>query len=186
VIPSSLTRTEGVHVANLIALTPCAGLLPLKIGQVTLTEVSPEHLTSVAPYAGQQKATSAVLKDQLGVGLPAPGRRTGPLTWFGHGVWMVAGQVTGDGTAAITDQSDAWAVVNIQGMGVTDVLARLVPVDLRAAVFKQNHVAKTMLGHMSVTVTRVSGDAFEIMVMRSMAGTLLHELETAMTGVAAR
>lgn len=185
-IPSSLTPMEGAPVANLIALTPCADLLPLQIGQVTLTEVTPEHLTSVAPYAGQQKATTALLKDQLGVGLASPGRRTGAVTWFGHGVWMVAGQVTCDGTAACTDQSDAWAVVNVQGVGCTDVLARLVPVDLRAVAFKQNHVAKTMLGHMSVTITRVSRDAFEIMVMRSMAGTLVHELETAMNGVAAR
>jgi sarcosine oxidase subunit gamma len=70
--------------------------------------------------------------------------------------------------------------------GVEDVLARLVPVDLRANVFKMNHVAKTMLGHMSVTIVRTGAEAFEIMVMRSMAQTLVHDLDVAMRGLAAR
>jgi sarcosine oxidase subunit gamma len=99
---------------------------------------------------------------------------------------MVAGVVTLDGIAALTDQSDAWAVVQIAGAGVEDVLARLVPVDLRGQVFKKTHVATTMLGHMSVTVTRMGPVSFEIMVMRSMAATLVHELQGAMRGVTAR
>ena len=171
--------------ASLIALTPCAGLLPMTIGGVTLTEVLPEVLTSVAPFKGQKGAVSDALKAQVGAGLPAVNRRTGAVTWFGHGVWMVAGAVSVEG-AAVTDQSDAWAVVEISGAGCEDVLARLVPVDLRASVFEKNHVAKTMLAHMSVTVVRTGADSFEIMAMRSMAKTLVHDLETAARGVAAR
>ena len=171
--------------ASLIALTPCAGLLPLTIGGITITEVVPEALTSVAPFKGQKKAVSDALKAQVGAGLPAVNRRTGPVTWFGHGVWMVEGAVSVAG-AAVTDQSDAWAVVTISGAGVEAVLARLMPVDLRAAVFKKGHVAKTMLAHLSVTITRTGAESFEIMAMRSMAKTLLHDLETAARGVAAR
>lgn len=168
--------------ANLIALTPCGDLLPLEIGGISVTEVVVVQLTSVAPFAGQEGAVSKVLKSDL----PACNRREGAVTWFGHGTWLVAGDVTLDGIAAVTDQSDAWAVVCIAGAGVEDVLARLVPVDLRPHVFAENHVAKTMMGHMSVTITRIAGDAFEIMAMRSMAATLVHELEVAMRGVAAR
>ncbi len=172
--------------AKLIALTPCADLLPLTHGEITVTEVVPDRLISVAPNAGQNKAVSALLQTQVGGGLSAVNRRSGPVTWFGHGTWLVAADVTLDGLAATTDQSDAWAVVAISGAGVGNVLARLVPVDLRGGVFKKNHVAKTMLGHLSVTIVRASADTFEILVMRSMAQTLVHDLDVAMRSVAVR
>ena len=172
--------------AKLIALTPCADLLPLEDGGVVVTEVSVDRLSSVAPFKGKSNAVSDSLKAQIGAALPAANRRAGPVTWFGHGVWMVAEAVSLDGLAAVTDQSDAWAVLQIEGARVEDVLARLVPVDLRGNVFKENHVAKTMLGHMSVTLSRVGPQKFEIMVMRSMAATLVHDLQVAMCGVAAR
>lgn len=172
--------------AKLIALSPCAGLLPIAHGGVSVTEVLPERLMSVAPFEGQRKATSAKLKEQFGAGLSSVNRRSGGVTWFGHGNWMVAGDVALDGLAAVTDQTDAWAVVAVSGAGARDVLARLVPVDLRAHVFRKNHVARTMLGHMSVAITRTSADTFEIMVMRSMAQTLVHDLDVAMRSLAAR
>ncbi len=172
--------------ANLIALTPCAGLLPVTHGDVTVTEIVMDRLTSVAPFAGQNKVASAKLKEQVGHGLSAVGQRSGAVTWFGHGTWMVRGAVTLDGLAAVTDQSDAWAVIAINGASVEDVLARLVPIDLRVSVFNEGHVAKTMLSHLSVTIVRSGPDAFEIMVMRSMAQTLVHDLDVAMRGVAAR
>ena len=171
---------------KLIALSACAAIAPKTIGDVTLAEVVVDRLTSVAPFTGQNKAVAAALKAQVEGSLAVPNRRSGPVTWFGHGVWMVAGDVTLDGIAAVTDQTDAWAVVSLAGKGAEDVLARLVPVDLRASVFGKNHVAKTMLGHMSVTITRTQSQTFEIMGMRSMAQTLVHELEVAMQGVAAR
>ena len=171
--------------ASLIALTPCAGLLPLTVGGITITEAVTEVLTSVAPFKGQKTAVSDALKAQIGSGLPAVNRRAGPVTWFGHGIWMVAGAVSVDG-AAVADQSDAWAVVEISGEGVEAVLARLVPLDLRASAFKKGHVAKTMLAHLSVTIVRTDVDSFEIMAMRSMAKTLIHDIETAARGVAAR
>ncbi len=183
---SLLTQLEGVHVAKLIALSPCSDLLPLEVSGIVVTEVRVDRLTSVAPFNGMAKAASASLKDQVGAVLPAPNRCSGAVTWFGHGVWMVAGAVSLDGLAAVTDQTDAWAVIHIDGQGVEDVLARLVPVDLRGPVFKKNHVTKTMLGHMSVTITRVGSRGFEIMVMRSMAATLVHDLHVAMRGVGLR
>ena len=168
--------------ANLIALTPCADLLPVEIGGVTLTEVLVDKLISFAPFSGRQDDVAAA----LGQALPNCNRRIGPVSWFGHGVWMVTGAVSLDGLAAVSDQTDAWAVVHIEGLGVEDVLARLVPVDLRGHIFHVDHVAKTMLGHLSVTITRIGPQGFEIMVMRSMAATLVHDLQIAMRGVALR
>ena len=171
---------------NLIALAPCAGILPCAYNGITLSEVTTNHLLSVAPFAGKNSVVSAALKDQVGNALPAANRRAGAVTWFGHGTFMVAGEVALDGLAAVSDQSDAWAVIQIAGTGVEAVLARLVPIDLRRSVFKKNHSARTMLGHMSVAIVRTGADTFEISVMRSMAATLVHDLTVAMRGVAAR
>lgn len=90
------------------------------------------------------------------------------------------------GLAAVTEQADAWAVLHLTGPSVVDVLARLVPIDLRPATFKKGHTARTLVGHMTASITRVNGDTFEVMVMRSMADTLAHELSEAAKGVAAR
>ena len=77
-------------------------------------------------------------------------------------------------------------MVRLEGGAAEDVLARLVPVDLRQSGFKRGHTLRTMLQHMSVSITRISDEAFLILAFRSMAGTLVHDLETAMKGVAAR
>ncbi|MEJ6479136.1 MAG: sarcosine oxidase subunit gamma family protein [Octadecabacter sp.] len=176
---------------NLIATTPCAGLLPITVGALILTEVEAGVITSVAPHAGQDKPVSAALKSAIGIALPAANRTTSKgsarAMWFGNSVAFVMGVAVPDVSgAALTDQSDAWAIVQLDGAGAEDVLTRLVPVDLRAAHFKKGHTARTMLAHMTASVTRTGAQTFEIMVMRSMAKTLVHDLSVAMTGVSAR
>lgn len=176
---------------NLVATSPCAGLLPISIGGLTLSEVEAGPITSIAPFAGQAKAVSDAVKSATGIALPAANRMTSKggarALWFGNGVALVMGaDLPAIKGAAVSDQSDAWAVVQLDGQGAEDVLARLVPVDLRAAHFKKGHTARTMLAHLTVSVTRTGANEFQIMAMRSMAKTLVHDLETAMTGVAAR
>lgn len=176
--------------ARLIALGAFGDLLPVQLGDVTCTEVVREALFSIAPYRGQQKAVSAALKSQLGLTLPPVGRRkvAGDVIcqWHGHEAWIVSAAVTLDGLAAVTDQSDGYATLEIAGAGVEAVLARLVPLDLRSAAFKPGHTARSLLGHLPVSITRTGAQAFEVMVMRSMAASLVHDLQEAMTGVAAR
>ncbi|MBR9842368.1 MAG: sarcosine oxidase subunit gamma [Rhodobacteraceae bacterium] len=178
---------------ELIAKSPCAGMLPLEVGAAKLSEVGMAHLTSLATRTGQEKALSVALKDAHGMALPGVNRATGKegarALWFGKGQVMLIGPEADADLAphaAMTDQSDAWAMVRLEGAAAEDVLARLVPVDLRRAVFKRGHTVRTMLQHMSVSITRISDEAFLILAFRSMAGTLVHDLETAMKGVAAR
>ncbi|MEJ6402560.1 sarcosine oxidase subunit gamma [Yoonia sp. 2307UL14-13] len=175
---------------KLLPLSPSANLLPREVGGIALEEVVLDRILSVAPFRGQAKATSAALKNQIGLGLSAVGRATSNrrarVLWAGHRIWLVTAEVTLDGFAAVSDQSDAWAITRASGAGVEDMLARLVPMDLRPSAFRNGHTARTMLRHMSVSITRVGAQAFEIMAMRSMAGTLVHELESAARGVAAR
>lgn len=176
--------------ARLIALGAFGDLLPLQAGDVTCTEVVRETLFSVAPFRAQQKAVSAALKSQLGLTLPALGRRKAAgdviCQWNGHDAWIVSAQVALDGFAAVTDQSDGYATLEIAGASVEEVLARLVPLDLRSTSFKVNHTARSLLGHLPVSITRTGPQAFEVMVMRSMAASLVHDLQVAMTGLAAR
>lgn len=178
---------------ELIAKSPCDGLLPLTIGIITLDEEDVGTIHSISPFKGQEKALSDAMKSAHGMAYPAANRATGKIgaraVWFGHSQAMLMGPEPDDtlrGFAAVVDQSDAWAVVRLQGAGVEDVLARLVPVDVRAAQFKRGHTARTLLFHMTASVTRVGENAFQIMVFRSMAETLVHDLKRAMEGVASR
>ena len=76
--------------------------------------------------------------------------------------------------------------VQLRGARAVDVLARLVPVDLRAAQFKRGHTVRTDLMHMTASITATGANTFLILVFRSMAQTLVHDLKTAMEGVASR
>lgn len=179
--------------ADLTAKSPCDGLLPLEFGDVLLSEPDQTCLTSLAPFKGQDAALSEALKAAHGMAAPAPNRATGRegarAVWFGQSHVMLIGPEPDAGLAqyaAMTDQSDAWAVLRIEGAGAEDVLARLVPLNLSQTVFKRGHSARSLLQHMTISITRVGDTAFQIMAFRSMAGTLVHELETAMKGVAAR
>lgn len=177
--------------ANLVALSPCAGLLPQTIGAVTIAEVEPGRITAILPFKGQEKAVSTALKSSLGLGFPAPGRSEAKagarMVWVGKGEALLMGADCPDlPGAACVDQSDAWCVVEIAGEAAEAVLARLVPVDLRAAVFKRGHTIKSLLGHMTASITRTGANAFQIMVFRSMAETLVEELTHAAKAVAAR
>ena len=179
--------------ADLMAKSPCEGLLPIEIGVVSLKEVEMTQMTSLAAYRGQEAALSDALKAAHGMALPAANRATGKegarAVWFGQGQILLMGPKPADALsehAVMTDQSDAWAVVRLEGVSAVDVLARLIPIDLRQEHFKRGHSARTQLQHMMVSITRVGDAAFQIMAFRSMAKTLVHELESAMKGVAAR
>ncbi len=178
---------------ELIAKTPCEGLLPLSIGPTTLSEEAPVVLTSIAAFRGQEKALSAALKEAHGMALPSPNRTTGKagarMIWFGHGVTLLQGPKADKSLskhAALTDQSDGWAVVRLTGTGARDVLARLMPVDLRDTVFKPGHTARTELAHMMASITRTGARSWQIMVFRGFAETLVQDLSRAMGSVAAR
>ena len=177
--------------ASLLELTPCEDLLPLTVGSVTLSELPPARITSVAPYERQQAAATKALK-ALGLGWPKPGhmvaRNDTACLWSGRGqAFLIGTEATGlEKVAALTDQSDGWAQMRIDGPDAVAVLSRLVPVDLSLSGFGKGRVARTSLGHMMLLIARTGAQAFDLMVFRSMTRSAVHELETAMKAVAAR
>jgi heterotetrameric sarcosine oxidase gamma subunit len=180
-------------VVKLIARTPLEGLTPFTIGTVTVTEVTMDPMTMIAPFKGQLAKVDALLRAGDGLGFPAPNRMETSegvrILWAGLGRALLIGvepPASLRGLAALTDQADAFAAVAVSGAGAVDVLARLVPVDLRPAHFPMGRTARTMVNHMSASVTRTSPEMLEVMVMRSMGQTLIHELGEAIKGVALR
>lgn len=178
---------------ELTAKTPLDDLAPFTIGTVTLTEMDLGHLTSIAPYAGQLKNAATALKTAHGMAWPGANRATGKAgaraIWFGHDMILLAGpepDVSLAKVAALTDQSDAWTCVQLSGDGVEDVLARLVPLDLSVATFKRGQTARSLVQHMNGSTSRIGAQVFLILVFRSMARTLLHDMQRAMEAVAMR
>ncbi len=177
--------------ASLIEKTACDGILPTAAGGVTLSELPPARITSVAPLAGKERAVGTALK-ALGLGWPAPGKSVSKgaaaCLWTGRGqAFLIGAEPDGfSGIAALTDQSDGWARMRLSGPGAEAVLARLVPIDLRATAFPVGAVARTGLNHMMMVLSRLEAESFDILVFRSMAVSAVHELQQAMAAVAAR
>ena len=171
---------------------PCTGLVPVRVGPLSLVEDAPGHMTALAPYLGQDAALSEALKAAHGMAAPGVGRMSGKrgarALWFGQRMILLMGPAPDAGLAefaALSDQSDGWAVLHLEGQGAGDVLARMTPLDLRLTQFKRGHTARSECAHMAASITRLGDDAFQIMVFRSMAATLVHEVKTAMGWVVA-
>jgi sarcosine oxidase subunit gamma len=176
---------------ELLVDLPLAGL-DVTVGAARLSEVPMvAALWLFAPYPGQDAAAAEV----LGARLPDPGRtaRAGDveIRWAGRAQTLLIGPEEWrpvEGLAAhgaLTDVSDVHARMTLSGLAAPDILARLVPLDLRPARFPPGATAKTMLGHMTAQITALP-DGVEIMVMRSYARSAAHEVEIAMRRVAAR
>ncbi len=175
---------------ELIAKSALEGHAPLTLGGVTLAEVAVGPITSIAVLPGGAKAVAKALKP-LGLAMPVPNgfaQKAGArIVWTGRDQAFLMGidAPVLEG-AAVTDQSDGWAVLALSGVGAVEVLARLVPLDLRLTVFQVGRSARSGLNHMNAVVLRVGDHAFEIMVFRSMARTAWHELAAAIEAVVAR
>jgi sarcosine oxidase subunit gamma len=177
-------------VPELIAKSALEGHGALHLGGVTLAEAAAGPITSVALMPDGAKAVAKGLKT-LGLTFPAPNsfveKKGARIVWTGRDQAFLMGVEPPalDG-AAVTDQSDGWVVLAVSGVGAVDVLARLVPLDLRLQIFPVGQAVRTPVNHMNAVILRTGDYAFEVMVFRSMARTAWHEIEAAMQAVAAR
>ena len=162
----------------------------LNLGGVSLAEVDVGPITSVAVLPGGAKAVARGLK-ALGLAMPEPNtfveKKGLRIVWTGREqAFLIGAESPVLEGAAVTDQSDGWAVLSLSGPAAADVLARLVPMDLRIVACPVGTALRSQLNHMNAVILRTGDYAFEIMVFRSMARTAWHELETATHMVAAR
>jgi len=177
-------------VPELIAKSALEGQGPVALGGVTLAEAAVGPITSIAVLPGGAKAVAKGLKP-LGLAMPAPNgfaeKAGARIIWTGREQAFLTGVAPPSlEGAALTDQSDGWAVLMLSGVGAVDVLARLMPLDLRLNAFPVGRAVRSGLNHMNAVILRTGDYAFEIMVFRSMARTAWHEVVAAMEAVAAR
>lgn len=79
--------------------------------------------------------------------------------------------------AAITDQSDGQAVLQISGNRARDVLSKCVSVDLHPSAFGENDVAITQISHIGATVWQTdNAPTYQIGVFRSFADSFAHDI----------
>lgn len=162
----------------------------LTVGTVMLAEADLGRVTSIALFPGGGKAVARGLK-ALGLAMPEPNsfaeKKGARIIWTGREqAFLTGADCPALEGAAVTDQTDGWTVLALTGAGAVDVLARLVPMDLRLAAFPVGGALRTQLNHMNVIILRTGDHALEIMAFRSMARTAWHELEAAMQMLAAR
>jgi heterotetrameric sarcosine oxidase gamma subunit len=150
--------------------------LPLVLDGCTLHALPATPITAIAPYPGQ----TAALRAHLGA-FPDPGQVLSigakRLVWAGRDMAFAFSADLPDGLgafAAVTDQSDGWCGLGVQGDGALAMLARRLPVDLRA--LPSPGAARSVLEHAPVLVVRLNPHTFEIWGWRSMAQSVLHRL----------
>lgn len=71
--------------------------------------------------------------------------------------------------ALVVEVSDARAVFRIEGTGVRDVMAKLVPVDLHPDVFGPGAIRRTHCAQVPAAIWMTAPDAFELVCFRSVA-----------------
>ena len=175
---------------ELIAKSPLSGIGAVAHGGLRLAQHLPGQITSIAILPGQEKAVARGLKP-LGLGFPKPNTFTttgsATLVWTARDQAFLIGiappEMTG---AALTDQTDGWAVLRLDGPSADEMLMRVYPLDLRVRAFPVGCGARAPLNHMPSILARSAPHVFDIMVFRSMARTAWHELEVCMKMLAAR
>jgi sarcosine oxidase subunit gamma len=133
---------------------------------------------SVLAHSGQEDWALAALKAMPDVSV----RNVGP------GEWLVVSETLGPDSLArdfsmldaqrlsFFEQSDGRTLLRLSGPNVRRILAKCVAVDLHAESFGEGHSGTMLCCHVSANLARIGADIFEIIVMRSFAGTVFEEI----------
>lgn len=185
-------------------LTPRSALAPFlhaghhgqegKTG-VTLREIPSCALAELTVFKGQHGALRSVMITAFGVILPTANKTVayGGVTFVsvGPGKWLVTGegqaerdliaklQKAAGSLAAVVDQSDARALVEISGDKARSALEKGVMVDLDPVAFKTGDAAVSFAVQFWITLWQTNdAPTYRLAVFRSMGRDLLHWLES--------
>lgn len=151
--------------------------------RLTLREGS--GIAAVIAADGKEGALRQLLLDQFGWSLPDAGR-TGlagerGLIWSAPGQWLALDETRKGlqglaeklaGIAAVTDQSDARAIVRVSGPDARTALAKGIAIDLHPRSFQPGHVAATSVAHIGAQIwQRDEAPTYDLAVARSFAGS---------------
>jgi methylglutamate dehydrogenase subunit D len=165
---------------------------------VTVMDRDGLGLATLAAHRGRRAALAARIRDEFHVELPSGPTvavaadlvfaGTAPGTWLamrdrGGNAFATALAQSTAGLAAVTDQSDGYALLRLTGPMVRAALAKLVPIDLHPREFRPGAVASTVASHMGLILWRLDdadgAAVFELAVFRSLAESFWHALAEA-------
>ncbi len=127
--------------------------------------------------------------EELLAHLPVAGLKRSSVRPAGYRQWFIAGneqlvqsqrRALADalaGRAFICDQSHGRIRLLVSGRDVPRILNKGTAVDLHPSSFPEGRSAMTLFGHISVQLTRIGMNDFELTVLRSFAESLYEELE---------
>lgn len=146
-------------------------------------------IATIIARAGQEAAVNAA------IGIAAPNtprvvhKDGASLVWAGPGQWLFVGTSRGaiddlskrlQGIAAVSDQSDARAMLRVSGPRARDALAKGCMIDLHPRAFAPGSTALTSIAHIGAQLWQVDdAPSYDIIVFRSMAGSFWHWLTDA-------
>jgi heterotetrameric sarcosine oxidase gamma subunit len=203
-IPSSTIRMEGASVAEFswVSRSPLDRALAagahgaggIEAG-VSLTEIRNFDLIQVMARRGKVADLAKAAKARFGVAAPdAPKAVQAPdatLIWSGPDQFFVlskGGKHTMatlapafSGSAPLSDQSHARALISISGGKARTMLAKLSSIDLHPAAFPVGAAAATSMDHTSVTLWRGNDRAdglavFNVLMFATFAESLWHTM----------
>jgi heterotetrameric sarcosine oxidase gamma subunit len=142
--------------------------------------LSERHIASawlVAAWPQRLTATGAALAIAAGVSAaPGPGAsvtgpggtllRAEPLKWLLISEHEIADPPLDAADGTVLELSHARTIIHVTGPKVLDLMARMVPLDLRLSKFPEGSVTNTALHHLGVTILARDG-GFDILVLRS-------------------
>lgn len=165
----------------------------LSLSHCRLSEAAPGTILSLAVANGRERAFAAALKKAHGMKLPQPGRMEegaggSRLAWLQPGLYFLFSDASGpwpkrdavemlDGNGYVTDQTDSWAAIRIEGDGAIAALERVCQLDLDGKAFPPGAAARTVMEHIGTLILRETHNRFLLLAPRSFAGSFWHMLE---------
>lgn len=167
-------------------------------GKVRLAEVTDLGLAAVAMPQRGKTALGKAVRAAWGLALPDAGQsvkkdgarliRTAQdqflLVVAGQGPDIAVAAAEMLGTAGyVTEQTDAYAALRIEGEHVRPCLERIVMLDLHDGAFPVGRAERTLMEHIGVIICREGSDSFLLLSARSSAHSFLHAVETSIVNV---
>jgi len=174
---------------------------PLKGYDKRFADTSRSEPTALSIYsislALQANVAMASIEKSLGAQWP----QTGQSTLSGNGTYrllglqsdqvfaLVASETPHVGLpelkadAYITDQSDSWAGLELNGPMARRALERVCPIDLHPSVFPADQVTRTSMEHLAVIILCKAENSYLLLSPTSSAQSFLHAIETSLHNV---
>jgi heterotetrameric sarcosine oxidase gamma subunit len=178
------------------ASSPCIGGAAGDVPLVILER--PAAFALVSARKGKAAELATLVKDSLGLALPAPGRSAASgvhtALWVQPDSWLIEGPAERAGTlaaelavrlaglASVVDQSHGRSVLRLSGDHARNVLARICRLDTHERAFVPGQSAATLIGHVSCMLHQIDdAPTYDLIVSSTFSAWLLDELTTAAT-----